>query len=120
MTQTVPTWTRGERMAKAREEAGLSQEQMAELLGVSDKAISSWETMKRQPRNMDRVLAQWAEITNVPLWWLYDVGTPQSRCITIPAGEGRLFDPTPYSFNPPISLRRRHDDAPVEYVAIPA
>lgn len=69
----IPTWTRGERMAKARVLAGLDQEQMGLLLGVSDTTISSWETGKRQPRQMMTVFSHWARITDVPLWWLLDL-----------------------------------------------
>jgi len=36
--------TIGERIAELRRAAGLSQEQLAELLEVSRQAISKWET----------------------------------------------------------------------------
>jgi transcriptional regulator with XRE-family HTH domain len=92
----IPTWTRGERMAKARNSAGLDQDQMGELLGVSDKTISSWETEKRQPRNMMKVLKTWAEITDVPLWWLLDLPEDHSGWIEEPALPLEYVDtPTP-------------------------
>ena len=34
----------GERLAKCRKELGISQEQMAETLGISQRALSSYET----------------------------------------------------------------------------
>ena len=36
--------TLGERIAQARKQAGLSQEQLGEKLGVSRQAISKWES----------------------------------------------------------------------------
>ena len=35
--------TLGERIAQARKQAGLSQEQLGEKLGVSRQAVSKWE-----------------------------------------------------------------------------
>lgn len=77
-THTVPTWTRGERMAKAREQAGLTQEEMGARLNVSDKTISAWENETRQPRGMMTVLTRWSDITGVPMWWLLDVRSEQA------------------------------------------
>ena len=36
--------TTGEKLAKQRREQNLTQEQLAELLGVSRQAISKWES----------------------------------------------------------------------------
>ena len=36
--------TTGEKLAKLRREQNLTQEQLAELLGVSRQAISKWES----------------------------------------------------------------------------
>ncbi|MBR2731020.1 MAG: helix-turn-helix transcriptional regulator, partial [Clostridia bacterium] len=36
--------TIGERIAQFRKDAGLSQEQLAERLGVSRQSVSKWET----------------------------------------------------------------------------
>lgn len=80
MTQTpesgqpvhVPQWSVGDRMAKARKDAGLSQEDMANRLGVKLPTVSTWERDFRQPREMLTVLASWAAICGVPRWWLID------------------------------------------------
>lgn len=39
----VPTWTTGDRLIKARKLAGLKQSEMADYLGMSRAAVSSWE-----------------------------------------------------------------------------
>lgn len=66
----IPQWSLGERLAEARRDAGLDQENMAELLGVSRAAVSLWEQDRTQPRNYMRTMERWAEVTNVPVDWL--------------------------------------------------
>ncbi|MGG3822658.1 helix-turn-helix transcriptional regulator [Geobacillus thermodenitrificans] len=41
--------TLGEKIKKARIEAGLSQEQLSEKLGVSRSAVAKWESGKGLP-----------------------------------------------------------------------
>ena len=41
--------TLGERIALARKQAGLSQEQLGEQLGVSRQAVSKWESGQTNP-----------------------------------------------------------------------
>ena len=48
--------TIGERIAQFRKDAGLSQEQLAERLGVSRQSVSKWETGGVTP-DLDKVLA---------------------------------------------------------------
>ena len=53
-------WT-SEKIRRRRREHGLSQEQLADLLGVSRSAVQQWETDKRTPggasrRDLQRVL----------------------------------------------------------------
>lgn len=68
MTQTdLPTFTLGDRLTKARDWAGLTQEQMANALGIGRRSIVRYESGKVPPR--PAVIA-WAAITGVPLWWL--------------------------------------------------
>lgn len=42
--------TIGERIRKARKEAGLTQAQLAEILGISYVGVSQWESGKRNPK----------------------------------------------------------------------
>lgn len=43
------TYITGTTVKKLREEKGLTQQQLAEAIGVSDKAVSKWETAKGLP-----------------------------------------------------------------------
>ncbi len=63
----LPVWTVGDRLAKAREFAGLHQQQMAEQLAISRRSIVRYETAPTPPRSI--VLA-YASVTGVPVWWL--------------------------------------------------
>ena len=84
----VPVWTIGDRLEKARSSAGLSQQEMADLLShvlprpIKKQTVSNWEQDVNQPRNFQAVLRGWAEITNVPMEWLLGLGGPNSACIT--------------------------------------
>lgn len=70
----LPVWTVGDRLAKAREFADLSQQQMADQLCISRRSIVRHETAATPPRSI--VLA-YASVTKVPVWWLegYDQDT---------------------------------------------
>lgn len=70
MAAIVPQWTPGERLAKARKEAGLTQAEMAEKLAVSPGAVAQWETDRVQPRNLRKRLRRWSTITGVSYGWL--------------------------------------------------
>ena len=48
--------TLGERILNYRKRAGLSQERLAELLGVSRQAVSKWEGDAAQP-DLDKIVA---------------------------------------------------------------
>ncbi len=58
----------GQRIASARKKRGMTQEQLAEQVGVSVQAVSKWETGKNLPdiENLLRI----AEITNTPYSFL--------------------------------------------------
>ena len=70
MTQsmTIPTWTRGDRLAKARRTAGYTGTAMARRLHVHPNTVNNWEN--------DRVempysaLIAWSTITGVDVEWL--------------------------------------------------
>lgn len=67
---TVPEWTMGDRLRKAREAAGFDQVDLAELIGVSRTTVSNHEVGvgKRGPSRL--LLRAWAHETGVPVWWL--------------------------------------------------
>src|SRR2546430_467887 len=66
-TTQVPEFTLGDRLRKSREAAGLKQEEMAEIMGVSPATISNWENGLRRPKTGEfELVKRWAEETCVP------------------------------------------------------
>ena len=56
--------TLGEKITKFRGKTGMSQEQLAEKLGVSNKTVSKWETGKCMPDySVVKILCEELEIT---------------------------------------------------------
>jgi len=49
--------TLGQRLQKARKESGLSQEELAEQLGVSRQAVSKWENDSGYPE-MEKMIRE--------------------------------------------------------------
>ncbi|SEK50889.1 helix-turn-helix domain-containing protein [Roseovarius nanhaiticus] len=60
--------TFGDRLAGAREMAGMTQAQLAKRLGVKKKTLEEWENDVRGPRAMR--LSMLAGLLNVSLLWL--------------------------------------------------
>lgn len=58
----------GDRLRKAREDAGLSQSEMADALGVSRSTVSNAELGIRVPLKI--TMRAWAEVAQVPVEWL--------------------------------------------------
>lgn len=58
----------GDRLRKAREDAGLSQAELAEQIGISRNTVGNAELGERTPLNV--TLRAWAAVTAVPLEWL--------------------------------------------------
>lgn len=91
--QAAPVWTLGERMWKARKDAGLEQSDVAKVLGVSRALVSRWERDASDPGT--RKLQAFAELTGVPAAWLVsaigykseDAGEPPD--LRLLAGSGR-------------------------------
>ena len=64
--------TLGEKLKEARKQAGLSQEQLSEKLGVSRSAIAKWETDNGIP-DVDNLKAL-SKLLNVSIDYLLDDG----------------------------------------------
>ena len=80
-TITIPTFTLGDRLRKAREHAGVSVDEMAAILDVSDRTVRNYEGDKT-PIKRPSVVA-YAMRCNVPIDWLIAGHTQQttaSRC----------------------------------------
>ena len=64
----IPTWTRGDRLRKARELTGLTVREFAEELGVAKGSVTNAENDRVEPRRI--LLIAWSMRTGVPLVWL--------------------------------------------------
>ncbi|WP_225028823.1 helix-turn-helix domain-containing protein [Xinfangfangia pollutisoli] len=74
--------TFGDRLAGAREAAGLSQEDLAQRLGVRLTTVQAWEEDLAEPRG--NRLQMLAGMLNVSLKWLL---TAEGDGLDVPAGE---------------------------------
>lgn len=68
MTRTVPVFTLGDRLRKAREVADMTQGDMANTLGIGRRSVSRYEDGTQMPRR--GVVMAWSMATGVPLEWL--------------------------------------------------
>ena len=74
MTDTSAEWysdetaTLGDRMAGARDAAGMTQRELAERLGVKQDVIAAWEDDVKEPRS-NRLL-RLSGVLNVSVMWL--------------------------------------------------
>jgi len=74
---TGPAWSIGDRIRKARREANLSQQQLADAIGVGDRALSSWEAGRTKPEDSAAVAHAVAAVTGVNAGWI--LGDPQAE-----------------------------------------
>jgi transcriptional regulator with XRE-family HTH domain len=93
-TMTTPNPTLGASLARARERAGFSQDEVATLVGQLRPVISNWENGSRRPN--DHQLAKLAVIYRTPLSDLLS-GEPRSR----PDFERLLFRDAGDRLDPP-------------------
>ena len=71
--------TFGEKLKRSRNEAGLSQEKLAEMIKVSRSAVAKWETDKGMPDiNNLKLIAQ---VLNVSIDYLLDDGTKMNLSV---------------------------------------
>lgn len=67
---TIPEWTLGDRLAKARSTAGLTQAAWGEKLNVSSATVAAWETDRNRPRDLAGIATQIEELTGIDPAWL--------------------------------------------------
>lgn len=67
---SIPEWTLGDRLAKARSVAGRTQAQMGEALNVSASTIAAWETDRSRPRDLAGTAQQIEDLTGIDPAWL--------------------------------------------------
>lgn len=70
----IPQWTVADRVRKARESAGLKQNDLSELLGMARTSLARIEQGKSDPRRTTLIGIAFA--TNVDLNWLETGKTP--------------------------------------------
>jgi len=66
----IPTWTQGDRLRKARENAGLSQHELADMIGVSRATVSNAEVGVGKKGPLAITVRAWALATGVPVEWI--------------------------------------------------
>ena len=66
---TIPAWTLGDRLAKARQTRHLSQTEMAHLLGLSLRSVNRYEVGALEPKR--QTLLAWAMATGVDPEWAH-------------------------------------------------
>ena len=69
--------TLGARIRAARQAAGLSQEKLAERLGLTRQAVTKWETGQSAPSTEN--LLRLAEVLGVPVTALLDASAPEQQ-----------------------------------------
>lgn len=71
--------TIGENIKSLRESRGITQAQLGDAVGVSEKAVSAWETGKREPRvGVVEKLAEFFGVTAGMLFCSEECGTEPS------------------------------------------
>jgi transcriptional regulator with XRE-family HTH domain len=86
---TVPEWTIGDRMRKAREHAGLSQSQLARTASIGRTSIVRYETGLSRPSRV--TLAAWALRTGVSFEWMCHGDTYPCGPLASPQADAIVF-----------------------------
>jgi transcriptional regulator with XRE-family HTH domain len=86
---TVPEWTIGDRMRKAREHAGLSQSQLARTASIGRTSIVRYETGLSRPSRV--TLAAWALRTGVSFEWMCHGDTYPCGPLPSPQARGKVY-----------------------------
>ena len=88
-SEHIPEWTAGDRFRKAREDAGLSQQELADAIGVDRNTVSAYELDHRK-RPMKMVVNAWALRCAVPVSWLIN-GSASTRWRSPSSRDRRRF-----------------------------
>ena len=73
-TGEAPVWTLADRLRKAREHARLTQQELADHIGISRASVVNYETGRHAPSRP--VLLSWSMATGVDMGWLQGPPTP--------------------------------------------
>src|SRR5258707_4757123 len=66
--EAIPRWTTGDRLRKARLEAGLDQDALARVSGIARSSVINYES--NRPIPAWPILLAWSKVTGIPLEWL--------------------------------------------------
>lgn len=105
---SLPTWTFQDRIRKAREHAGLKQEELAQAIGFTRQTLGRWENGSHTPT--EKNLQALAEATGVPVGWFYQEDTAPAPAEASPG----LLPPTIRTGDLPISLTVRWTPGGIE------
>jgi transcriptional regulator with XRE-family HTH domain len=93
----VLTWTRGDRLRKSLEVAGIGVIEMAEYLDVSRHTVGGWINERHQPSSA--TLRAWSNRCGVPFEWLRDGETPAEKSTGVcPMCAARDSNPEPADY----------------------
>jgi transcriptional regulator with XRE-family HTH domain len=76
---SIPQWTLGDKLRKARECAGMDQEELARRIGISRNTVGNYELGRGQRPPKVVVLRAWAHECGVPYEWLVDNFRPTAE-----------------------------------------
>jgi len=72
----------GERLAEAREDAGWSQQKLADELNADQSTIAKWETLDSRPRDVEEIGFRIAHLLGVnPSWLILGVGPKKGEML---------------------------------------
>lgn len=69
----VPQWTLADRLRKIRRDRGLTQEQMAQEIGVKPVTLSAWEAGRTRPHDVVELAGLIEQRFGVPAAWTLGV-----------------------------------------------
>ena len=98
---SIPEFTYGDRVRRVRLDTGLTQDEFAEQIGVTQAVISRHEKLDAPPSRNTRSLALLIQLRyDVPAKWTLAGEIPVQRELGQVTGEYRMFAPV-------LQLRRR-------------
>lgn len=107
----IPQWTLADRLRKIRRDRHLTQEQMADALGIKAVTWSAWESGRTRPHDVVELAGHIERVFGVPAAWTLGVLTSPPTNTSgdgIPAQRrGYKTPPVPPTDKP---YRRRRDD----------
>lgn len=73
-TLRIPRWTFGDKIRKARSEAGLNQVEFAQRVGLTPSTLAAYETDRTTPRlkNLGTLAKSIEVLTGIPRSWFFD------------------------------------------------